>query len=83
MTPQVGLTWQFLAGVWALFPVIVSPKVVSDGVPSETELFDSQSADKLSSNLEGDSNDSVSEFERNLRALMPGLQGNSSTGDSD
>lgn len=50
---------------------------------SESEQGDSQSADKFSSDLEGDSDDSVSEFERNLRELMLGFQGNSQSGCRD
>lgn len=41
-------------------------RVVSNSVPSKLEQGDSHSADKLSSNLEGDSDESVSKFERNL-----------------
>lgn len=82
-TPPAGFTWKFSKEVWALFPGNVGTRVASVAVPSDPNLGDSRSADFISSDLEGDSDDSASEFERNLRELLPGFQGSSVVGKLD
>lgn len=53
------------------------------GVIDVPSHVDSHSADKLSSDLEGDSDESASKFERNFRELMLGFQSSSQSGHRD
>lgn len=84
--PSSSFTWKFSEGVWALFLETVGLGVDVANVPSDQEQENSrsvgkgvsQSAIKLTSEGEEDSDDSVTEFERNLRELLPGLQVSSS-----
>lgn len=85
VVPPTGFTWKLSEGVWALFPAYLMGDM--GGGPRVPELQegneDSQSVDKLTSEGDEDSEDSVSEFERNLRELLPRLQESSSVGGKD
>ncbi|XP_039138075.1 uncharacterized protein LOC120275526 [Dioscorea cayenensis subsp. rotundata] len=82
VVPPTGFIWKLSEGVWALFPVSLrGDKCERPSVPDLQEGHgDSLSADKLTSEGDEDSDDSVSEFARNLRELLPGLQVSSSAG---
>lgn len=72
--PPEGFHWQFLAIFWVLDPVMVDKETdkgmeISEPHVSETEDLNEEYA----------SDDSIFEFERLLRELMPGLKGGSSS----
>lgn len=76
MIPPSGFTWEFLAGVWALKPAVRQPVLKEDCSAKETsEQEKLQSSSDVMETLDSlyESDDSVSEFERNLRELMPNL----------
>lgn len=78
MVPLMGFTWEFLAGGWALKPAVGQHSVVGDSlnmksiVPEDLHslLAVSESPESLY-----ESDDSISEFEKNLRELLPDLHG--------
>lgn len=79
VVPLADFIWQFSAGVWALFPKLSSSGTVTVDMPSEPVRLDTLFIDKILSGTEVDSDDSVSEFERNLHELMLRLKGSSSS----
>lgn len=64
--------------MWALFLDLCISRIITEAVPSELERVDTQS-----SGTGADSVDSASEFEKNLRVLLPDLQIGSSLGNYD
>lgn len=74
MEPPSAFKWQFLVGVRALVPIL-PPAEVDNGANALKVLEgdDTQSAQLVSHDTDLDSDDSMSEFERNLKELMPDL----------
>lgn len=77
--PLDGFLWQFIAGGWAFVPVLAQEDA---GGRSGTDLMsegdegsDERPTDDVSLGVKVESDDLASEFERNLRELLPGLQG--------
>lgn len=77
ISPPEGFSWQFWAGVWVLAPGPV-PSMDRDtgGACKSSALNDvaTKSSGDLSPDMDIDSDDSMSEFERNIRKLLPDLQ---------
>lgn len=82
VAPPEGFQWQFLEGGWVLAPVIAHTEVAiynDSAVLSEKEGSETGNANVVSPEVDKDSDDSVSEFERNLRELLPDLPGSRSS----
>lgn len=73
-TPLEGFQWIFLADQWILMPFLM-PLEVDKGVEGNEHVSESADLDE-----EYGSDDSVTDFERSLKNMLPGLKvGNSST----
>lgn len=90
VVPPTGFSWKFSEGVWALFPECPRDVMVDSdlGDPVQEDYRsegkeDSQTTGIMSSDGDDESDDSVTKFERNLKELLPGLQGGSPTGGKD
>lgn len=78
LVPPAGFSWEFIIGCWALKPVFKQPMISVDCVAKEaSEQEDLHSPSNVMETPDSlyESDDSVSEFERNLRELMPGMIG--------
>ncbi|XP_039121679.1 uncharacterized protein LOC120258373 [Dioscorea cayenensis subsp. rotundata] len=72
--PPMGFEWHFLANIWVLDPIIAPKNAnlgvgVGDSYASETEDRDDEFA----------SDDSIYEFERSIKELLPGMKEGSSS----
>lgn len=81
LVPPVGFAWDFIAGGWALRPsvgqVTVTSVVEPMEAPIEQNKVHSPSVIIASSDSTYESDESISEFEKNLRDLLPDLPGGS------
>lgn len=82
ITPLVGFVWKFMSGIWAIFPESVQGPLNSEyrsrarsEEVGEKNLF----VKKDSPDDDFELDDSMTEFEQNLRELMPGLRKESSS----
>lgn len=76
LIPPIGFIWEFVAGGWALRPNIglsVPTTLISASTPVAQDNLHSSSAVVVSSYSNYDSDDTISEFEKNLRVLLPDL----------
>lgn len=76
VVPPPGFSWKLLAGVWAMAPDITQTEVISsEGGDHDAGGMGSQSIVRESPTSSAESEDSVSDFERKLRVLLPDLPG--------
>lgn len=87
LAPPAGFLWRFSAGVWVLYPSIVDSlggSVASNKEPVQVDMLEvdkiPSDGDNCPSDIDVVSDDSVTEFERNLRELLPDLKESSSSG---
>lgn len=80
MTPLTGFTWEFLAEGWALKATVVQSILLKECSTKDAikpEDSHSPSDVKETPNNSDESDDSISEFERNLRELISDFLGDS------
>lgn len=75
LTPPLWFNWEFIAEGWALRPSVGLPNIVEGGTSMAPDGLHSPSVVIATSDSNDDSDDSFSEFEMNLKELLPGLQG--------
>lgn len=81
LEPPIGFSWKFLSGAWVLAPVDLP--IDSEDPNGDELLYDGEgddgskarSTDAISQGVDVESDDSITDFERNLRVLLPGFQG--------
>lgn len=81
LTPPGGFSWEFIAGGWALRSNVGQSDMTVGGTHMSSVNLHSPTPVMTSTDSTEVSDDSFSEFERNLQELLPGLPRGSETGD--